>query len=94
MSKKNSFSNVSPIINIEEEEHLSVKRLAELSVSNKYNLNIDHLLRPKESFVDLMNWAKSNFSVVLNDKTNLNCFIHNKIIIDGQFLRYCDLNKV
>jgi hypothetical protein len=50
--------------------------------------------RPKESFLDLMNWVEAQFKDSLKDTNNINKFIHNRIIIDGQFLTFAKQNKV
>jgi SpoVK/Ycf46/Vps4 family AAA+-type ATPase len=36
-----------------------------------------------------MNWAVTNFSNSLKDQINLNKFVHNRVLIDGQFLHFC-----
>ena len=73
------------------EEHLSIERL---KLFNTTKLNIDIDSRPKESFIDLMNWVVNNFSIFLNDKNNLQKIVHNRIVIDGKFLQYCEENKI
>lgn len=93
MVKKNDFLSVAEPLDIELEEHLSLTRLASLAVKSPKNV-IDHQNRPKENFVDLMAWTSKNFSQFLNDHLEVNCFVHNRVIIDGQFLKYCDLNKI
>jgi SpoVK/Ycf46/Vps4 family AAA+-type ATPase len=37
-----------------------------------------------------MNWTSKEFSGALKDTTLLNKFVHNRIIIDGQFLQFCE----
>lgn len=81
---------------LEKQEHLSVEQLKMLSP--KYS-SIDHNnMRPKSSFIDLMNWAAAEFGKDLTnsklDKDVLNKFVHNRIVIDGQFLHYCSLSKI
>lgn len=81
---------------MEQQEHLSKDRLAKLSPKN---INLDGIesVRPPANFVDLMNWVADNFGHVLSDGQNhntLNKFVHNRIIIDGQFLHYCEINNI
>jgi len=47
-----------------------------------------HLVRPRESFLELMNWVEIQFKNNLKDIENLNKFVHNRIIIDGQFIAF------
>lgn len=93
MRKKNDFLSVAEPINAELEEHLSSVRLTSLAVNKTAKIPINYDNRPKENFIDLMAWTEKNFSQFLNT-TTLNCFVHNRIIVDGQFLQYCENNKV
>lgn len=92
MTKKNDFLSVSAPINLEQEEHLTAKRLASLVVNK--SVTVDGVNRPKENFVDLMSWAKEKFTPFLQDQKNVSSFVHNRIIIDGQFMQFCEANKV
>lgn len=49
--------------------------------------------RPSANFVDLMRWTRDKFSSCLKDRENLNSFVHNRILIDGQFVQFCQENK-
>jgi len=83
---KGSFSS----IDIEQQEHLSLKKLQQFKTNN-----IDDLPeRPKEYLIDLMTWTEDSFKSFLKDQIGLNRFIHNRIIMDGQFLRFCEENKM
>ncbi len=77
---------------MEEQEHLSLQRLKNLAVTR--DLAIDENSRPPANFIELMNWVENNFKVVLKDGNNLNKFVHNRVIIDGQFLHFCEINGV
>lgn len=85
--------------NIEQQEHLSLDKLNKLAVDVKYNVDngikITEAIesRPSANFIELMNWASANFGMVLKDYTNLNKFVHNRVIIDGQFIRFCEEKK-
>ena len=76
---------------MEEQEHLSKKRLEALNP--KYPDLADDA-RPKANFIDLMDWVLNEFKGDLKDQENLKKFVHNRIIIDGQFLQFCEEYKV
>lgn len=82
---------------IEESENLTLAKLKELDVSDviagEVRSIIESYSRPKESFLDLMTWVEKNFSYYLND-SKVEKFVHNKIVIDGQFLSFCQSNGV
>src|SRR5260221_7736361 len=76
---------------VENQEHLSVERFN--SLKPKYIWNGDD--RPKANLVDLMHWARSTFGysalgVMGADQINLQCYIHNKVVIDGSFMQFCE----
>lgn len=52
----------------------------------------DDTNRPTDSFLELMVWAQKIAMGYHNDPANggYNRFIHNKIIIDGQFMQFCE----
>lgn len=78
-------------VDLEKQEHLSVEKLQRMTVTDTYNVNS---VRPSANFIDLMNWVEKNFQHHLKAKSKLNKFVHNRIIIDGQFLQFCEENKV
>lgn len=95
MKQKNDLLNVPEVPDVEKEEDLTLERLKLLNkISTKNNKLYFEQERPKENFIDLMSWVKRNFSCDLNDQENLSAFVHNRILIDGQFLHYCELNKI
>jgi ATPase family associated with various cellular activities (AAA) len=75
---------------LEKQEHLSKEKLASL-VQTKPNPDTN---RPEANFIDLMNWTEGTFKDYLKDRTNLEKFVHNRIIIDGQFLQFCKERNV
>jgi hypothetical protein len=77
----------------EQQEHLSLERLAKLKPTNRIGPtgNSD---RPPANFIDLMNWTVKSFGGILKDATTIEKFIHNRIIIDGQFLQFAEENGV
>ena len=75
-------------LNMEAQEHLSLQRLKKLQpVPINVVFNGE---RPTANFIDLMNWAEETFSLYLKDQKDINKFVHNRIIIDGQFLQFCE----
>jgi len=85
MANSNTQEYLAPK-DMEEQEHLSLKRLA--SLKPKYTGSPD--ARPTANFIDLMNWVEDHFRSDLKDQSNLEKFVHNRIIVDGQFLQFCD----
>jgi len=74
---------------IEGQEHLSFKRLTDLCADPKFKIDTNYT-RPPANFIDLMNWSVKQFSPALTDCSNLEKFVHNRVIIDGQFLQFCE----
>ena len=85
---------------MEKQEHLSLSRLTNLEVDEMFNRHheIDIVTavisRPTANFIELMNWTAAHFSSALKDEENINKFVHNRVIIDGQFLHFCEEMKV
>lgn len=83
---------------LEKQEHLGIENLK--IISNEYSVATGLEMqqsRPKESFLELMNWVSNWFSSYIresNDYTFINKFVHNRILIDGQFMQYCKLNNI
>ena len=75
---------------LEKQEHLSQDILSIIS-SNNIQPTSD---RPAANFIELMEWTQRNFSQALKSTTNLNKYVHNRIIVDGQFLKFCEEKKV
>lgn len=83
---------------LESQEHLSKEHLEKLRVnpnlfSKESSLKLE-TSRPRASFIDLMKWAEDNFYLWLSDKSNINRFVHNRIIIDGQFMKFCEYRNI
>lgn len=72
------------------QEHLSLERLKALSEQSIVDTFTALSERPSANFIDLMNWVGENFAVALKDQENLEKFVHNRIIVDGQFLQFCE----
>jgi hypothetical protein len=92
-TKKNKLNDYLAPNDFEKQEHLSIQKLANL-VPKPGRGPYTQDPRPQSSFIDLMNWTLKNFSHNLKDENCLNKFIHNRIIIDGQFLQFCNENKI
>jgi len=80
--------------NLEGQEHLSLEALRKMVPDPKWttgsNSAIINNSRPPSNFIDLMNWTVTCFAPALKDnKSTLEKFVHNRIIIDGQFLHFC-----
>lgn len=88
MSKNKIF--LSPT-EMEAQEHLSFDWLRSLSVQPR-SKGIDLSGRPQSSFIELMGWVEKTFSYALEDTKALNRFVHNRIIVDGQFMKFCQEN--
>lgn len=89
MNKTNKNTNYLNPSDLESQESLTKQTLA-LFTGNA----IDPIDRPKSNFIDLMNWVDSNFSKFLVNSKNVNKYVHNRIIIDGQFLHFCKENNI
>lgn len=71
--------------------NLSQERLDGLKPKYKWG----HLAnRPQSSLVDLMHWVECSFGKEMPNTNNLGCWIHNKIIIDGDFLTFAEENEI
>jgi hypothetical protein len=95
--KKNTVSTtdyLSPV-DLEKQEHLSIDLLKTLSPKKDYRDDTSYV-RPKENFLDLMNWTEQQFKkcLSLKDGEVIKKFVHNRIIIDGQFLRFAEENDI
>lgn len=77
---------------METQEHLSAQRLSALVPTGKLAFPMEP--RPSANFIDLMNWTERQFNHSLKDKVKLEKFVHNRIIVDGQFMQFCEEKKV
>ena len=76
---------------LESQEHLSLDILSKMNPVGEWDLKP----RPTANFIDLMNWVQESFGEALdNDRTPLNNFVQNRIVIDGQFLHFCQEHNV
>lgn len=73
---------------LESQEHLSLEKLKSIADKGIYDKPLDS--RPTANFIDLMKWVEKIFKSSLQDTKNLNRYIHNRIIIDGQFMKFCE----
>jgi hypothetical protein len=90
-TKELEFKEYSTPDALEKQEHLSLSRLANLIPDWKHDSNN---VRPSANFIDLMNWTVKQFSPALKDQINVNKYVHNRIIVDGQFLHFCEEKNV
>lgn len=91
-SKKNESKDYLTPDALESQEHLSLAALARTVPSGKWSN--PSLPRPPANFIDLMDWTVDSFSGALKSPVLLNKFVHNRIIIDGQFMHFCQENGV
>jgi histone H3/H4 len=82
---------------VDNQEALTAKRLALLNPKysredvNGFLVDLQLPGRPQANLIDLMHWVKDVFGDELGPKkTNLKQWIHNKIVIDGSFLEFCE----
>jgi AAA+ superfamily predicted ATPase len=78
--------------NMETQENLSLQRLAKLVPTGKFQASFTP--RPTANFIDLMDWTLYSYGPALKDSLNLDKFVHNRVIVDGQFLQFCEERKV
>ena len=64
---------------------LTPKRLKECLTPKKEF--VSQSIRPKSSLVDLINWVASELDM---DQTKYGSYIHNKIVVDGSFVYFCE----
>lgn len=81
-------------LEIEKQEHLSKERFNSLIEDNALVKNVNFNQRPSSNFIDIMNWVHKWFSPALKDTSNLENLVQNKISIDGEFLQFCEENKI
>jgi ATP-dependent 26S proteasome regulatory subunit len=91
MNKKQVF--LSPK-DLEGQEHLSLNWLSQLRALPINDPTLKEDPRPTANFIDLMNWTQRHFASFLKNRDNLNNFVHNRIIVDGQFMEFCRTNKI
>src|ERR1700690_3280386 len=89
----NTIDHLTPEM-MEQQEHLSLQQLKSLKADCEFNVN--EKVRPTANFIELMNWVSIEFGGKFLDvnNVNLNKFVHNRVIIDGQFLHFCQEKKV
>ncbi len=71
---------------LESQEHLSLARIQAMTPK----FDSVGLERPSANFIDLMIWAQDSFGIQLKDQKNLSRYVHNRIIVDGQFMQFCE----
>jgi len=90
-------NNFIPVSELDSQESLKMDRLKEicrgarLAHVNRLRGDGDAKYlggRPKDSYIDLINWVEDSFGSHLQSTDTIR-FVHNKIIVDGQFLMFC-----
>jgi ATP-dependent 26S proteasome regulatory subunit len=89
MSIKNN--DYVPISELDKQETLSIDKIKSIcKTSRNTNQKLDP--RPKDSYAELMKWVEKSFGDAIGK--NATKLVHNKIIIDGQFLQFCKEQKI
>jgi SpoVK/Ycf46/Vps4 family AAA+-type ATPase len=87
-----------PLSEIDAQEHLDVKRLKSLKETKPVVGLADssgyHKDRPDHSLVKLMGWAEYCFGANLTATKKINRIINKDIVINGEFLRFCEEEDV
>jgi len=89
-------NNLSVKPNFEKEETLTSDTLKVISksyVDKKFHC-LDDMLRPHSNLIELMRWISFKFKDALKNSDDLTIFVHNKITIDGQFLKFCEEKNI
>ncbi len=76
---------------LEKQEHLTAKRFKQFDSAT--NIKVTQP-RPKESLAEIMQWVKGLFGTYAFGEGEKTVFIHNKIVIDGNFCQFCEENGV
>jgi hypothetical protein len=76
---------------VDRQEHLSAERLAIFKPITDVHISSP---RPTANLIELMHWTKDTFGKFISKKDDLNCWIHNKIVMDGSFLEFAEQKKV
>ena len=97
MARKNKNIQIATASNIsvEQQEGLTLTKLNSLKPLLSTYKNKDlFLTRPLDSFLHLMNWVEENFQKFIDDSDYYERLVHNRIIIDGQFLKFAEENNI
>lgn len=91
-------SSFIPITELDAQENLTIEKIKSIRSSDivlNRSLWVNSKLspRPKDSYLELLDWVESNFAHHLGERP-VTRFVHNKIIIDGQFLQFCSENEI
>ena len=85
VTPKNNFVSAA---DLERQESLTAKLIKRFE--NAPDELSTNEFRPYSSFIELMNWVAYSHAT----GPHVTKFVHNQIIIDGQFCTFCDLNNV
>jgi len=88
MNKNNKVADTDYLAPKELEGQETLNKSVLINMTPRRTVHDVNSTRPTQNFIDVMKWAESNFTKVLADRTNVNRFIHNRIVIDGQFLQF------
>jgi hypothetical protein len=78
---------------IEKEESFSLEILKSLRpIAALTEEQLDN--RPRDNYYNLGRWLEKSFSSYLKDNKNLSRYVHNAIIINGQFIKFCQEKNI
>lgn len=95
MPKKVTEKSFTPLSELDMQESLTLDKLKTFGSLSKKLTELEYevlsVSRPKDSYIQLIAWVQTNWGKELGPvaTTHINRFVHNKIIIDGQFLQFC-----
>lgn len=87
------INNFSSLEALEKEENLSLnvlKSFRPISSLSEEELSA----RPRDNYYELGRWVEKNFSTYLKDTKNLTRYVHNSVIINGQFIKFCEEKNI
>ena len=87
------INNFNSLEKIEEQESLTLEKLK--SFRPIITLSPQELdKRPEANYCGLGLWVESNFKNSLSDSDNLTRYVHNTVIINGQFVKFCEEKNI
>jgi len=98
MKSKITDTNIfTPALELDDQESFSIEKLKSICQTSRSKelreLRATLNARPKDSYIELISWVEQSFGKYIGT-SNRNKFVHNKIIIDGQFLQFCKEKEV
>jgi len=87
------INNFNSMEAMEKEESFSLEILKSLRpIASLTEEQLDN--RPRDNYYNLGRWLEKSFSFYLKDNKNLSRYVHNAIIINGQFIKFCQEKNI